>query len=146
MSQVRKNFAVDLPIASLFEAPTIRQLAAVIRRGAARPSPLGLIRPGSAASPLFLVNPIGGTVLCYASSPGGSGSGHPVYGLSAVGLHEFVVPQDDIEEMAASYLSTILQEHRGKEIRLASWSMGGVIAYEMAVQLIAGRASPLRSC
>jgi amino acid adenylation domain-containing protein len=142
MSQVRKNFAVDLPIVSLFEAPTVRQLAAVIRRGTARPSPLALIRPGSGASPLFLVHPIGGTVLCYAKLAQRLGPEHPVYGLSAVGLQEFVLPQDDIEEMAASYLSTILQEYRGDQIRLAGWSMGGVIAYEMAVQLMSQQGEP----
>jgi thioesterase domain-containing protein/acyl carrier protein len=136
MSQLRKRFEVELPIASLFEAPTIRQLAASIRsRDAARPSPLSTIQSGADARPLFLVHPIGGSVLCYGELARQLGFGQPVYGLSAIGLHEFVVPQDDIAEMAATYLNAILQKFPDGSFRLAGWSMGGVIAYEMAGQL-----------
>src|SRR6185503_2382423 len=59
------------------------------------------------------------------------------YGLQARGLDENQVPHTRIEEMAAHYLEAIRSVQPDGPYLLGGWSMGGVVAYEMAQQLAA---------
>jgi thioesterase domain-containing protein len=59
----------------------------------------------------------------------------PFYGLQARGLHENQVPHTQIEDMAAYYIEAIRSVRPDGPYLLGGWSMGGVIAYEMAQQL-----------
>ena len=80
------------------------------------------------------MHPVGGNVLCYADLARRLDAGRPVYGLQAVGL-DGGEPQSRIEEMAASYLDALAAVQPAGPYLLGGWSLGGVIAYEMARQL-----------
>jgi thioesterase domain-containing protein len=63
------------------------------------------------------------------------GHERPFYGLQARGLDENQVPQARIEDMAAYYIDAIRSVQPDGPYLLGGWSMGGVVAYEMAQQL-----------
>jgi amino acid adenylation domain-containing protein len=100
-------------------------------------SPLVPIQPKGTESPLYLVHPVGGNVLCYAELARQLGEDQPVYGLQSLGLSGGV-PQETVEEMAASYVAAVQAAQPAGPYRLGGWSIGGVIAYEMARQLREG--------
>jgi thioesterase domain-containing protein len=96
------------------------------------------IRPAGSRPPLFCVHPAGGDVLCYVSLArhlGDLDENQPFFGLQCVGLQGESPPLSTIEEMAARYLREIRQVRRTGPYRLAGWSLGGVVAFEMAQQL-----------
>jgi amino acid adenylation domain-containing protein len=102
----------------------------------ARFSPLVRLQAGEPGrGPLFLVHPVGGNVLCYAELARSLGPEQPVYGLQSLGLGEGQQPEQRVEDMAATYLAALRDLQPHGPYRLGGWSIGGVIAYEMAGQL-----------
>jgi len=81
-----------LPLATLFQAPTIEKLAAVIRKSDWKPiwSSLVPIRPGGHEAALFFVHPIGGNVLNFSGFCSHFGPDQPIYALQARGLNNEV--------------------------------------------------------
>jgi thioesterase domain-containing protein len=102
--------------------------------GASRPafSPLVPLRTQGKGRPLFCVHPVGGNVLCYAELA--RRLDRPVYGLQSLGLGG-MEPQESVEEMAATYAAAVAAVQPEGPLALAGWSIGGVIAWEMARQL-----------
>ncbi len=92
-------------------------------------------RGSSDQPPLFFAHPIGGGVACYTTLGRHLNSDRPFYGLRAVGMDDGQTPYTDIRTMAASYLEAIRTIQPHGPYHLGGWSMGGVIAYEMAQQL-----------
>jgi thioesterase domain-containing protein len=86
-------------------------------------------------TPFFAIHPIGGNVLCYANLAHYLGTDQPFYGLQALGLQEAEKPVGSIEEMARVYIKEIQTIQASGPYYLGGWSMGGVIAFEMAQQL-----------
>ncbi|MEW2289596.1 amino acid adenylation domain-containing protein [Streptomyces sp. NPDC047841] len=133
--------------AAVFQAPTVEQLAALLSRedATADASPLVTLRGSGAGAPVFLVHPIGGNVLCYAGLCDELGSDRPVHGLVARGLSDEEVPRDSIEAMASAYLAALPKAATDGPFLLAGWSMGGVVALEMARQFLqsTGRTLPV---
>ena len=101
--EVEKICGSRLPMAMLFQAPTIEQLAAALRQegwGAAWSS-LVAIQPSGLRPPLFMVHAVGGNVLNYRDLVRYLGRDQPVYGLQAQGLDGQQQPYTRIEDMAA---------------------------------------------
>ncbi|MBV9789131.1 MAG: alpha/beta fold hydrolase [Chloroflexi bacterium] len=137
MAAIQQQLGRSLPIAALLQAPTIRQLAAVLRQesGPEPWSPLVPLQPHGDRPPLFLIHPIGGTVFCYSDLVRQLDAEQPVYGLQARGVDGDDRPHNSIAAMAAEYVSAIrAQQARGPYL-LGGWSLGGVVAFEIAQQL-----------
>ena len=126
----------ELPLTLLFQHPTLEQLAAALRpETPVTPfSPLVALRPTGSKRPFFCVHPGGGQVLSYIQLAQHLESDRPFYGLQSVGLSN-AEPQDDIETMAAGYLAAIRAVQPDGPYLLGGWSMGGLVAFEMAQQL-----------
>ncbi|HLL48497.1 MAG TPA: alpha/beta fold hydrolase, partial [Longimicrobiaceae bacterium] len=137
MAQVERATGVRLPLALLFTAPTVEALAAELRggRAAGERSPLVPIRREGSRTPLFLVHPVGGDVLAYAALARHLDPDQPVYGLRSRGLADGEEPAATVEEMAADYLRAVREVQPAGPYRIGGWSMGGVVAFEMARQL-----------
>jgi thioesterase domain-containing protein/aryl carrier-like protein len=135
---IEKSLGFRLPLAMLFRAPTIEQLASLMRETVApvAHSSLVEIQRGDAAPPIFFVHPVGGHVLCYSPLAQHLGSAQPFYGLQARGLDGEHAPDTQIETMAAHYIEELRNVEPEGPYRLGGWSMGGVIAFEMARQLV----------
>ncbi|MCP4656445.1 MAG: amino acid adenylation domain-containing protein, partial [bacterium] len=134
---IRSRFGRELPLAALFQGATVERLAALIweEPGATTFSPLVEIQRGGTRLPLYCVHPVGGNVLCYRDLARALGPDQPVYGLQARGLGPDETPQHRIEEMAATYLREVRAARPQGPYALLGWSLGGLVAYEMARQL-----------
>ena len=96
---------------------------------------LANIQPRGAGLPFFCIHPVGGNILCYKALSTHLGVEQPFYGLQARGLDQNQVPHTQIEDMAAYYIEAIRSVQPDGPYLLGGWSMGGVIAFEMAQQL-----------
>ncbi|AZE58415.1 MULTISPECIES: amino acid adenylation domain-containing protein [Pseudomonas fluorescens group] len=134
---LEKRFGIDVPIAALIEAPTIAGLAERLRgRNAVLAfDPLVPIRTSGSRTPLFLVHPLGGHVLCYLPLARALPAEMPVYALQAAGSGQGSTPLQSIEEMATQYLVAVRRVQPQGPYVLAGWSFGGFVVYEMARQL-----------
>ncbi len=136
LARIRRRLGRDLPLASLFAGPTIGHQAALIERreAPAAATPLVPLRTAGSRLPLFLVHPVGGSVFCYTDLVRALGPDQPVYGLQAP--EEGPAPAT-LEEMAAGYLDVLRAVQPQGPYRLGGWSLGGIVAFEMARQLAA---------
>jgi thioesterase domain-containing protein len=89
----------------------------------------------SGRPPLFLVHPAGGDVLCYVDLVRRLGADQPCFGLRAAGLIGDQPPSTEVEEMARLYAGLIRTEQPEGPYLLGGWSIGGVVAFEIARQL-----------
>jgi len=141
LGAIREELSVDLPISEVFLAPSARQLAARIAaresgQDSAAGQPVLLDLASSAADQsLVLIHPVGGTVYSYASLATELASRYRVCGLQSPVLVGQDRPVADLAELAASYLTDLRTRQPAGPYRLGGWSMGGLLAYEMAKQL-----------
>jgi acyl carrier protein len=140
-AQIEKTFGKNLPLATLFQAPNIEELANILRqKGWSAPwQTLVAIQPGGSKPPLFCIHPVGGNVLCYRDLAHYLGQEQPVYGLQAVGLDGKQAPYKRVEDMAAHYIREIRASQPEGPYLLAGHSSAGMVAFEMAQQLVAAR-------
>ncbi len=136
-ARMEKMLGTVLPLATLFQAPTVEKLAQVIRNSNWKPlwSSLVAIRPGGTKPPFFFVHPIGGNVLTFAGFCGHFGPDRPIYGLQARGLDGLETPHTLVEEMASDYIRGIRSVQPEGPYFIGGFSAGGVVAFEMAHQL-----------
>ncbi len=138
IARIRQEWGHHLPVTTLFQGATIEQLAVVLRQ-TIQPqaiSPLVLLQNGpSDQLPVFLVHPGGGHVLGYADLVRHLGPDRPCYALQARGLNDGQEPETSIETMAQHYVAALRTVQPQGPYLLLGWSLGGVIAFEMARQL-----------
>jgi amino acid adenylation domain-containing protein len=133
---IEKTFGKNLPLATLFSAPTVAQLCETLERSSAcgRRSTLVEIQPDGARPPFVWLHTLGGGggggLLRYRSLAAMLGADQPSFGLEAP-----EEPFHRIEDMAGHYIEVLrtLQPHG--PYHLGGYCFGGVVAYEMAVQL-----------
>ncbi len=138
MVEIERHFGVRLPLATLFRGPVLADLAPRIAAPAAPKASRILVEiaRGNGAPPFFCVHPVGGHVLCYVELARHLGVEHPVYGLQspgAAGLRGR--PLTGVGAMARRYLEAIREARPRGPYLLGGWSMGGVVAFEIARQL-----------
>ncbi len=99
-------------------------------------SPMVVLQKGEPGRiPLILVHPIGGSVFCYNELAHRIGQGQPVYALQAHAFIDEDSAPESIEEMATEYLHEIRQVQPSGPYLLGGWSLGGVLALELASRL-----------
>ncbi|BCA53183.1 putative Multi-domain non-ribosomal peptide synthetase [Nitrospira sp. KM1] len=137
--QLEAVYGRQLPLATLFQAPTIRELAVVLTQAQWSPpwQSLIAIQPGGSLPPLFMVPGVGGNVLVFAQLAKFLGIDQPMYGLQARGLDGKEEPFTSVPDMAAHYVSQIRRIQGQGPYHIAGACTGGLIAYEMAQQLLA---------
>jgi phthiocerol/phenolphthiocerol synthesis type-I polyketide synthase E len=135
--QIEKTFNVKLPIFTLFEAPTIAELAQVLRRDTAPAgwSPLVVIQPHGSRPPFFCMHGAGGNVLIYRELSRLLGDDQPFYGLQSQGLDGQAPPLTTIVDMATLYANEIRRVRPAGPYLIGGYCLGGTIAYEVAQQL-----------
>lgn len=95
------------------------------------------LKPTGSLPPLFLVHPPGGIVVCYAALAQQFDPARPLLGIRSRGLHGEEALPASLESMAADYASALRSVQPVGPYLLGGWSLGGVIASEVARQLIA---------
>ncbi|HOC37691.1 MAG TPA: beta-ketoacyl synthase N-terminal-like domain-containing protein [Thermodesulfobacteriota bacterium] len=137
-AEIEQKFGKKLPLATLYSAPTIRQLANVIetQKEGTQWTSLVPIQPHGSKPPLFLVHGAGGNVLLYHDVSTYLGTDQPLYGLQSQGLDGVTPFLPGIEEMATHYLKEIQTVQPQGPYFLGGYCLGGTIAFEIAQQLL----------
>jgi amino acid adenylation domain-containing protein len=146
LSRIREEFDVDLPLATLLQAPTIAQLGALLHKEDFVPSwsLLVPVRTGGSKAPLFLMHAHGGNVLDYNPLVKHLESDQPVYAFQARGLDGNLIKDATLEEMAAAYVAELRSFQPEGPYFLGGFCLGGLLALEAAEQLTAaGQKVPL---
>jgi amino acid adenylation domain-containing protein len=133
MSAVHTTFGTSLPLAALFDAPRLSELATLLERGR-RPSRAPVFVPIREAGEetLFLVHPVGGNVLIYEPLARHLPDELTVIGIQAWGVEGTEEPDRTIKAMAVRYAKEIMAQPPSGPINLAGYSTGGLIVFEMA--------------
>ena len=136
-TRIEKTFDKNLPLATLFQAPSVEQFAEVLRQedSSSLWSSLVAIQPGGSKPPFFCVHGCDGHVLLYRDLARHLGADQPVYGLQAVGLSEAQAPHTHLSDMAAHYLKEIRTLPPQGPYFVGGHGVGGLVAFEMAQQL-----------
>ena len=138
MARIAKTYKRNLPLATLFTHASIEKLARLLdTQDESSWSPLVPIQAEGLGAPLFMVHPVGGNVLCYQALAQQMKLDRPIYGLQARGLEEGQVPHANLEDMAREYIEAIRAHQPRGPYTIGGWSLGGVVAFEIAQQLSA---------
>ncbi|MFI6553989.1 non-ribosomal peptide synthase/polyketide synthase [Streptomyces griseus] len=135
--RVRAVLGVEVGIATLFRAPTVAEFTERIGTDAAE-DPFEVLLPlraGNGGPALFCVHPAAGISWTYSGLLRHIDPEIPVYGIQARGLAGPAELPSSVGEMAADYLEQVRAVQPSGPYRLLGWSIGGVVAHEMAVQL-----------
>jgi thioesterase domain-containing protein/acyl carrier protein len=138
--EIERRFGRDLPPNVLLEAATIEQLAEIIRGEEAWDVSQNLLVPmrvGGGLPPLYWVHAVGDTILRCRDIANLSRPDRPMYVLQSRGLDGRQAPHTCLEDMARDYLNEMLAVQPDGPYFLSGYSSGGVVAFEIAHQLIA---------
>jgi amino acid adenylation domain-containing protein len=137
MVSMLKQAGIDVQIAALFTHPTIERLAAYIEgeENPALPDGAIAIRRTGAGRPLFIVHEVSGEVINYAPQLARCiDADIPVYGLEDIPLGK--KPLQTMYARAKRLARTIRAVQPSGPYRIAGWSFGGNLAYEIATHLL----------
>jgi amino acid adenylation domain-containing protein len=144
LNAITAAFGKQLPLASLLRHGTVAAQARLLAESgdqARARAPLAPIRGGSMGHGglLVLVHPVGGNVLCYRELAELAPPGMEVVGLQSPGDGA----TRSVPVLGAAYVAALRQllKQRGgasQGLHLMGWSMGGVLAHEIAHWLEAG--------
>jgi len=128
---------LPITLAELFQQPSIEAMAALLaeRDGISEAEPgLIVVRAGSQGTPLFLVHEFSGRDVYFPALGRHIEGDFPIYGLPGI---EFGQAQLRTLECLATRMAGIIRDRQPHgPYRLAGWSFGGVLAYEVAQQLL----------
>ncbi|MFB8212218.1 amino acid adenylation domain-containing protein [Streptomyces sp. NPDC056010] len=139
VSRVRSALGVRLGLRTLFETPTVAELARRLDTPEESDA-LAVLLPLRAATnrsrpPLFCVHPAAGISWVYTGLLAHLGPEQPLYGLQSRSFTEPGSGPASVEEMAKDYLAEIRRVQPHGPYRLLGWSYGGAVAHTMAAQL-----------
>jgi aspartate racemase len=140
MQRISRILDKTVPLALLFEAPTIEKLADVLERNewAEQWSCLVAVQPEGTQPPFFCVHGVGGNVVGFRELARLMSPEFPLYGFQSQGLDGTRAPLARIQDMAAHYIREMRVVQPEGPFFLGGYSFGGLVAYEMARQLRAG--------
>ena len=136
---IHKAFGIDLPVSSILSAPTIEQMAILLETHGQESAGGSLVplETGGSGAPFFCVHAVGGQALRYRALASMSGAARPFYAIEAQGIDGKQLPQGNVEAMAAAYLREITARQPQGPYYLGGYCSGGIVAFEMAQQLLA---------
>ena len=134
ITELEKNFGIRLPLASLIEAPTIREFLRLIEKWKSGASTSYLVPLNTKGSkpPFFLMHSHGGNILEYHPLANLLKENRPVYAIQCRGLDGSPIEEQDVEEMAREYLDVIRGVQPRGPYYLGGYCFGGYLSLELA--------------
>ncbi|WP_186067218.1 amino acid adenylation domain-containing protein [Burkholderia gladioli] len=138
---------VSLSVRSIFDTRTVHRLAALVEAARAAPGEFARRQSNDASAqyvvfhaegrqrPLFLTHTLQGYSWYFEHLAAHIDASIPVYGLPPLALGE--TQPRTLEAIAARFVAMMRGIQPEGPYRVAGWSFGGLIAYEIATQLLA---------
>jgi thioesterase domain-containing protein/acyl carrier protein len=128
----------QLPAVMIYHVPTIAsQVALLDLRSTPELSPLVMLKSGIPEASLFIASGLGGGPAEFFQLVQCMQTPYRVFGLQPKGIEGFDEPCERIEDMADFYLKAVLRFQPRGPYFLAGYSLGGLVALEMARTLTA---------
>ncbi|WP_280503480.1 thioesterase domain-containing protein, partial [Nocardia farcinica] len=133
-----------VPVLWLFSAPTPAGLIAQLERARAGRGRIDEdaafevllpLRTGGGGEPLFCIHPAGGVAWSFAGLAAHIDADRDLYGLQSPVLNSADPLPDSIDEWARRYVREIRAVQPEGPYHLLGWSLGGVLAHAVAIQL-----------
>ena len=136
-TRIENALGMHLPLATLFDAPTIAAQAKLLRQEGwdAYFSPLVAVQPDGLNPILFCMAAHGGNVLTYRDLSLHLGNEQPVYALQSRGLDGIDEILFRVEDIAADFIAAMRAIQPHGPYYVCGSSFGGLVAYEVACQL-----------
>ena len=123
----------EIPPVMIYQSPTISQLAVALDQPSLpRFAPLVALKAGTENPPLFITHGMGGNVMDFFQVVKHMRTDRAIYGMQAKGLDGVEEPFERIEDMAQFFLDAIRKVQPQGPYLLAGYSLGGLVALEMA--------------
>ena len=129
--------ALHVSLAELFQHASVASVAAMLRQRTDEPvreTSVITVRSSGSQPPLFLVHEFSGMDVYFPALGQHLPGDYPIYGLPGVALGESHL--NTLEGLAARMVGLIRGIQPHGPYRVAGWSFGGVLAYEVAMQLL----------
>lgn len=134
-AEIATVFGRELPSATIYRAPTIGTLGALLEQPALLQFPPFVpLKAGNGTTPILIAHGIGGRA-SFSELARHIRTEHPIYGIQAKGVDGLEEPLESIEDMASFYLDALKKLHTQGPHILIGYSFGGLIALEMAQRL-----------
>jgi amino acid adenylation domain-containing protein len=139
LALIQQTFGKRLPLSTFLQAPTVEQLAKILQQEECKDlwKPLVAVQPKGEKPPLFCIHAADGNVIVFHNLAPYLDADQPIYALQPHGLDGKKPFHQKIEDMASDYIQEICSVQPEGPYLLAGYSAGGVIAFEMAQQLVA---------
>ncbi len=140
VNDIERSFGVRLPLATLFECPTVELFAKRLSDLRAQPAScksqawttLVPIQPRGTLPPFFCVAGVGGNPMNLRHLATALGEDQPFYGLQFRGVDGQLEPHRSVQAMAEEFLADVRRIQPQGPYFLGGYSAGGLCAYEMA--------------
>ncbi len=135
--KIQERFEASFPLATLFQAATVKQISDLVLAGKTGISHSSIvqIKSGGGDPPLFILPGVGGHSMVFSTLANRLGLDRPIYGLELRGLDGKTEPHSTIEDMASYFIDLIQTVQKRGPYHMVGYSLGGRIAFEMALQL-----------
>jgi thioesterase domain-containing protein/acyl carrier protein len=138
MAKIKAHTGRNMPLGSLFQYPTVEKYARFLLENYPSENTKHIvpIKSGSGKLPLYIVCHIGIAPLSrFVPFAGLLDDQQPVYGIQLPEIDEMDSQAISIEGIASSYVTELLSHDPHGPYAFAGYSIGGLIAVEMAKQL-----------
>ena len=137
-ARIEKEFGQTLPLATLFQAPTIEAMAALLASDQPVRTWRALvpIQATGTRPPIFAIAGAGGQVVNYGSLAKLLGDDQPFYGLQSKGLDGHEPPLRSVGEIADYFMTDLRAVRPHGPYHFVGRCVGGVMAYELAQRLV----------
>jgi thioesterase domain-containing protein/acyl carrier protein len=136
-ADIERTFGRKLPLSTLFQAPTLGDLARLVSADIPAETETGFVvlQPGGARPPLYVVHGIYGDVMQYRQLATAMGPDQPVYGFEARCHSNGELVLGTIGELAAAYTRQMRVRQPSGPYFICGYCWAGPLAFEMARQL-----------
>ncbi|HEX4704725.1 MAG TPA: amino acid adenylation domain-containing protein [Pseudonocardiaceae bacterium] len=137
LTRIAENTGVELPMRHFYSVPTVEVTAAAIDDAltgaahAADTDPIVTIRADGAGAPVFCLPSVSGSAYTYVALARRLAPGRPILGFEAPGL-ESGPPMNQVADLARYYLPAMTRRQPTGPYHLLGYSMGGLVAVELA--------------
>jgi acetoacetyl-CoA synthetase len=136
LTAIHERMGVDLPLSVLLHAPTTTAMAELIDTAGDGDMPLVVPLRKGVGRRVNLVHGLLGDIFELRALAECLTTDRPVVAIQARGLDPRVEPHASVEDMAAAYVELLRADDPDGPYALGGYSFGGLIALEMARQLL----------